>query len=82
MAQIFISESSRRNQQVSAETMEENWNKAFGPKKEMTCSICGEKPYNGRLYTEGVCRDCRETLPMNVLHINSMRTAGPRIIIK
>jgi ribosomal protein S14 len=74
MAQIFISESSRRNQQVSSETMEENWNNAFGTKKEMTCSICGKPPYNGRLYTGGVCRDCRETA--------STKSIGPHIVIK
>jgi hypothetical protein len=43
MAQLFISESSRRNQQISEEEMEKNWQNGFGRVLNPICNRCGEK---------------------------------------
>lgn len=56
MAQIFLSDSSRRNQQISDADMEERWNQAFGDKKRQTCSDCGEPAAETK---NGLCRKCQ-----------------------
>ena len=56
MAQMFLSESSRRNQQVSNDEMEQRWETAFGTRKWQVCSRCGEKAH---ATTNGLCHTCR-----------------------
>jgi hypothetical protein len=56
LAQVFISESSRRNCQIPEDEMQKRWDAAFGPRQPVVCEGCGEVA--GKL-RNGLCAACR-----------------------
>ena len=56
MAQMFLSESSRRTQQIPDAEMEDRWAAAFGEKKRQACSTCGGLVHETK---NGICAKCQ-----------------------
>jgi hypothetical protein len=61
MAYVFISDSSRRPQQIPEDAMQANWDGVFGKKEKMICLACGKPAF--RLHrvagdNHGVCDEC------------------------
>jgi hypothetical protein len=56
MAQVFLSDSSRRDMQIPEEEFDQRWNEAFGERKKMTCPKCEEPAFRLR---KGLCDNCR-----------------------
>lgn len=60
MAHVFISESSRRPQQITEDEMEKKWSEAFGEKKKMICSRCKRPVHKVASVNDSgpLCYDC------------------------
>lgn len=57
MAQLFLSESSRRNCAISRKDFDAKWMKTFGEREKMRCPEC-HKPTHKII--DGQCDDCRK----------------------
>jgi len=57
MAQVFISDSSRRPQQISEDEMQRNWDRDLPRPKQVVCNQCKQADYKNK-YINGLCTKC------------------------